>query len=109
MDLLEGAVKTVGEFQIPNSSAVPQLGTVKKRLGYVGILIAVVAFAFMFAPIIPWRTPVNVDAYFTAQVSPSYYLFRCGVAYNVATVYTENGQVILDSQGAQWTCLHPRL
>lgn len=52
-----------------------------------------------------------VDAYQRAQVSPSFYFFRCGVVYNLAIVYTENGQVVPRPYGlfggifgAFWSC-----
>ena len=79
----------------------------QRRIYAGGILIvAAAALAFIFAPVIPFTTPVVVDSYFSAQVSPSYYLFRCGVVYNLATVFTENGQVMVGMPGPSLICNH---
>lgn len=80
-----------------------------KRVYIAGILIAVGILAFTFAPFVPWASPVIVDGYFTGRVSPSYYLFKCGIVYNVGTVYTENGQFDVTLPGANWLCLNLRL
>ena len=69
-----------------------------------GILIIVGFPIFVFAPILTYNTPVIGDTYFRAQVSPSYYLLKCGMTYGLATVYTENGQVVNDHVGARWLC-----
>jgi hypothetical protein len=56
---------------------------------------------------VPWSTPVVIDAYFTANVSPSYYLFKCGIVFNVGTASIENEQVDVALPGAHWLCKYP--
>jgi hypothetical protein len=82
----------------------------KKRTAIIAISLAAVVLVFVFAPILPWAGPVSVfgDTRVTAQASPSYYLLNCGVVYNLAIIYTENGQVASGgNSGAEWRCLRP--
>jgi hypothetical protein len=80
----------------------------KQRTTIIAILLTAVALVFVFAPILPWAGPVFGDSRVTAQVSPSYYLLDCGVVYNLAIIFTENGQVASGgNSGAEWRCLRP--
>jgi hypothetical protein len=80
----------------------------KKRTGIIVVLLMAGALMFVFAPTLPWAGPVFGDSRITAQVSPSYYLLNCGVVYNLAIIFTENGQVASGGNSrAEWRCLRP--
>lgn len=76
----------------------------RRRVYVAGIIILAGFLVFLLAPILTWTTPIVGDAYYTAEVSPSYDLLNCGMIYNIATVFKENGQVMVDHAGALWLC-----
>ena len=89
----------------------------KKVATYI-VIVIIVAALFFFLPVLAYSHPdyvsintcggdcaVTVKANDSAQVSPSYYFFKCGIVENPVLIYTYYGtRQVGESSGGGWFC-----
>jgi hypothetical protein len=78
-----------------------------KKVVLAGILVVIGVLALGFAPLVPWSAPRTAGSdYLAVQVSPSWYLLKCGTAYNIGLVHAQSGKVDGLYPGLHWYCLN---